>query len=119
MMKKYFLLVSKLDPDLEEIIIGSSDNVFRINFSKSVSYFFTTNNFKLIKENLKIDAIFIDISTTKEISINISDQKSLDELLCFIREDNVSIDSILDKIVKNGYSVECLTKSEIEKLKQL
>lgn len=118
-MKKYFLLVSKLDPDLEEMVIKSSTDVFRINFSKSISYFFTTKNSEKIKENLKIDAILIDISSTKDFSINISDQKSLDDLVNFLKEDNESIDDILDKIVKNGYSVECLTKTEIEKLKQL
>lgn len=119
MMKKYFLLVSKLDPDLEEIIIETSDSVFRINFSKSITYFFTTDNPKIIKENLKIDAIFIDISSIEDFSININDQKYLDDLIKFIKEDDKSIDSILDKIIENGYSVKSLSKSEIEKLKIL
>lgn len=118
MINRYFLILNKPNYDLEEIIVKNSRMAFKVIFSKSIIYFFDSIDTLNIKKYLNVESIFINITNVSDISLNIKDvdQHVINDFLKIFNKSEDSVDEILDKMIKNGYSASCLTPNDIDKL---
>ena len=122
-MKRYFLMLPKLDPDVEDVLVEACEHVFRINFSTSVIYFFVCQNMNVETKKALItdpyEMVLMDITNAQDFFIKLANQEEcdmLEDLLHIIQKENVTeIDDVLDKISKYGSS--SLTIEDLKILK--